>query len=504
MSIELRLRGVSCNIACKYCYQNAEREANNFSKKYDLDKIINILDVKKEEFTLFGGEPLMLPLKDLERVFQWGFKQFGRNTIQTNGILIKDKHIELFKKYNVHIGLSIDGPGELNDVRWQRSLEQTRKNTATVEKLIPILCNIDLIPSLIITLHRGNASKEKLGIMKDWIIYLDKLGIVSTRLHLLEVDEETVRDKYALTTNENTEALLTFIKLQPELKNIRFDLTSDIRGLLLGKDDTASCVWRACDPFHTVAVSGLEGNGEESKCGRVNKEGIDYLRPDKKGYERYVHLYQTEDKNGGCKSCRFFLMCKGQCPGEGIGGDWRKKSEHCGTWKHLFSYVEEQLVSEGHTPLSLHPVRQRLERQMIDQWKKGNNPTISRLVWKEPETDVAFNVTRQVWLNKKTKSLWLPRFNQIQHVLNVIDEQFHAVLVDSFQIKKLYGIELPEEKQSRQILVLDDYLKLGKNNGFIEEMEWLEFLVQEENVTTSTNGIYESKNSIMKLVTNNA
>ena len=106
-----------------------------------------------------------------------------------------------------------------------------------------------------------------------------------------------------------------------------FDITSDIRSLLLGKDDRASCVWRACDPFHTEAVRGLEGDGKESKCGRVNKEGIDYLRPDKKGYERYIHLYKTEDKDGGCKSCRFFLMCKGQCPGTGIDGDWRKKSE---------------------------------------------------------------------------------------------------------------------------------------------------------------------------------
>ena len=39
------------------------------------------LEERKEEFTLFGGEPLMLPLKDLERVFQWGFKNYGRNTI---------------------------------------------------------------------------------------------------------------------------------------------------------------------------------------------------------------------------------------------------------------------------------------------------------------------------------------------------------------------------------------------------------------------------------------
>jgi len=503
MSIELRLRGVMCNIACKYCYQNAEREANNYSKKYDLDKVINILEERKEEFTLFGGEPLMLPLGDLERVFQWGFQNYGRNTIQTNGILIKDKHIELFKKYNVHVGLSIDGPGELNDVRWQRSLKQTRKNTAAVEALIPKLCDEGLTPSLIITLHRGNATKDKLPIMKDWMVALDKLPIVATRLHLLEVDEKVVRDDFALTTEENTEALLAFIDLEPKLKHMRFDITSDIRNLLLGRDDSASCVWRACDPFHTEAVRGLEGDGKESKCGRVNKEGIDYLRPERKGYERYIQLYNTEDEDGGCKSCRFFLMCKGQCPGTGIDGDWRKKSEHCGTWKHLFSFVEEQLVREGKTPLSLHPVRKRLERQMIAQWKYGNNPTISRLSWKEPQANGQYNFSRKVWLNKEMKSIWQPRFYQLGKTLSVLKDQLHTSFVDSYKLKELYGIEVPEDNDDQQKYELEKYLELGRAKGFLQEMEWLERLMNEKSVTSSINGILESTTPVMKLVTNN-
>jgi len=76
-------------------------------------------------FTLFGGEPLLLPLADLEELFRWGMEEYGHSGIQTNGILISDEHMRLFKTYNVDVGVSIDGPGELNDLRWHVSLERT-------------------------------------------------------------------------------------------------------------------------------------------------------------------------------------------------------------------------------------------------------------------------------------------------------------------------------------------------------------------------------------------
>jgi len=55
-------------------------------------------------FTLFGGEPLLIPETDLEDLWAWGFEKFGENSIQTNGILINDRIIELMKKYNVKVG----------------------------------------------------------------------------------------------------------------------------------------------------------------------------------------------------------------------------------------------------------------------------------------------------------------------------------------------------------------------------------------------------------------
>ena len=50
-------------------------------------------------FILFGGEPLLTDIDDLETIFKWGFEKYGGNGIQTNGTLITDRHIEMFKNY---------------------------------------------------------------------------------------------------------------------------------------------------------------------------------------------------------------------------------------------------------------------------------------------------------------------------------------------------------------------------------------------------------------------
>ena len=67
MSIELRPLGVKCNIQCQYCYQNPERDAGNILNSYDLEKIFPALERDGRPFTFFGGEPLLVPIADLER-----------------------------------------------------------------------------------------------------------------------------------------------------------------------------------------------------------------------------------------------------------------------------------------------------------------------------------------------------------------------------------------------------------------------------------------------------
>ena len=252
MSVELRPLGVACNIQCQYCYQNPQRDAGNVPHAYDIDAMKAATEREGGPFTMFGGEALLVPEADLEELFRWGDERWGSNGIQTNGVLINDEHVRMFKAYKVHVGISMDGPGELNDSRWAGTLDRTREATAKSEANIRQLCDEGIAPSMIVTLHRGNATADKLPRMHDWFRELERMGVRSARLHVLEVDEEGVGAAYALSTQENLDAFRSFATLERELTELRLDLFQDMRNLLTANDDSVTCVWNACDPYTTA------------------------------------------------------------------------------------------------------------------------------------------------------------------------------------------------------------------------------------------------------------
>ncbi|MFC5699993.1 radical SAM protein [Cohnella faecalis] len=449
MAVELRPLGVACNISCHYCYQNPQREAGNVPHSYDLERMKKAVEREGGPFTLFGGEALLIPIKDLEELFRWGQEKYGHTSLQTNGVLIDDERLALFKKYNVYVGVSIDGPDELNDLRWQINQERTRRSTERTIANIIRLCREHRPPGLIVTLHRINASAERLPRLHEWIRELDAHGIRSVRLHLLESETESIREKYGLTDEENVQALLGFAELQKELKNIRFDVLDEMERGLMGRDGATSCVWHACDPYSTMAVRGVEGNGQSSNCGRTNKDGIDFIKADKPGFERYTALYNTPQEEGGCKGCRFFLMCKGQCPGTAIDGDWRNRSELCEVWTQLFIHAEKQLIASGQVPLSIDPRRPRLERQMVALWKRGKNSSIQQLLKlqqpslddlpdcesMEKEASSLERFFRFAFVGESQRAVWAPRLTAIRsalariEVLAVAKKMANAVIV---------------------------------------------------------------------------
>jgi uncharacterized protein len=380
MSVEVRPLGVSCNIQCQYCYQNPQRDTGAVLHDYDVEKMKAGVEKIGAAFTLFGGEPLLLPRSDLESLWRWGFQRFGRNSIQTNGTLIDDDHIAMFERFNVHVGISIDGPGPLNDIRWAGTLEKTRRATARTEAAIQRLCSAGRPPSLIITLHRENASPGKVDALSTWLLELEAIGVRSARLHLLEVDDPAIREKYALSVQENVAALLDLAGLERRLRTLRLPLFDDVRRLLCGDDRKASCVWNACDPYTTKAVQGIEGNGQRSNCGRTNKEGIDFAKGDIAGFERYLALYQTPQADGGCSGCRFFAMCKGQCPGTAIDGDWRNRTEYCEVWFTIFEHFERELVAAGRWTLSRSGRRRAVEAALLGAWTEGRALSVADAV----------------------------------------------------------------------------------------------------------------------------
>lgn len=377
MTVEIKPMGNKCNLQCRYCYEDLHRNAGNEKRPYSLQRIMEQIGRIGQSFVLFGGEPLLVPEKDLEKLWAWGHKKYQKNGIQTNGVLINDNHIKMFKKYDVHVGLSVDGPGELNDARWAGTLKKTRMATAKNLTAIETLTKEGVSVSLIVNLHRVNADRDKLPQLHDWFRYLDNLGVSKSRLHLLQINSDHVRKKYALSTEEYIEAFLSLNNLEKELKNLRFDIFEDMRNMMLGRDDKSTCIWTGCDPYVTQSATGIEGNGQISNCGHSEKDGISVVKCSVMGFERYMALYLVPQQFGGCKDCRFFLMCKGQCPGSAIDSDWRNRTENCEVFKALYHHFEDEMLADGLNPLSVRSERKQIERMLFEAWCIGKNLRIS-------------------------------------------------------------------------------------------------------------------------------
>jgi uncharacterized protein len=386
MTVEIRPLGVKCNIKCSYCYQNSQRlAASHNNVEFDFETIKKRVEATNGGgFSLFGGEPLLTPIQRLEEIFAWGLEKYGRNRLQTNGTLVSKRHIELFKRFNVTVGVSLDGPGQLNDARWAGSLRNTRLATRKVEAAIERLCDSGIDTNMIITLHRLNASEDRLPYLSGWIKYLDAIGVKSIRLHVLEIDDPLARRQLALSEAENIRAFSVLEQIEPSLKVIRLDMFVDVERMLMGDDRNVTCTFRGCDTYDTRAVQGIEADGSLTNCGRTNKDGVDFIKADYSGFERYIVLYDTPQEHGGCKGCRFFVACKGQCPGTAIGGDWRNRSENCSLWKSMFERTERELVDAGITPLSLDTRLPKLEETMLMAWRGGRNPDIYQALKRLP------------------------------------------------------------------------------------------------------------------------
>lgn len=372
MGIEIKPVGVACNLRCSYCYQNEQRERGESTTANDA-RILKAIERLPGPVAIFGGEPLLISLPRLENLLQSIFAARGGCAIQTNGTLLSQRHIDLFKKYNVAVGVSFDGPRLLNRHRPSNSGGSGQKTGKQTQDAIDLLLENGLLTAVIVTLTNANTTVEARAELIEWIRGLIDRGCRSFRIHLLEVEPGVSRGEIAPDANDLLMTLLELYELECSLGFNVFDLFREIRNLLLGDDSNASCVWRACDPYSTEAVTGVESDGAVTNCGRTLKLGVNYLKTAKPSYARYIALYQTSTDEGGCKDCRFFLACKGYCPGTAIEGDWRNKTEHCDLLFNLFSKFEEKLLKDGLTPISKSLWRRQYENDAIRAWASGLN-----------------------------------------------------------------------------------------------------------------------------------
>ena len=119
-----------CNLKCSYCYWFKDKTSFKKPPFLSLDNALRLIDRVKDyckqnkidsfHLGLHGGEPLLWPTKIAEQFFErgLGLKKEGIEltfSLQTNGTAVTDKWLDLIEKFNVRIGISIDGTREIHD-----------------------------------------------------------------------------------------------------------------------------------------------------------------------------------------------------------------------------------------------------------------------------------------------------------------------------------------------------------------------------------------------------
>ncbi len=121
-----------CNIACKYCYFYDERNDDTERRPAVIaDQTIENLIVFIERairenrletvnVSFHGGEPLLMKKERFNAACHALRQRLAGKvglalTVQTNGMLIDDEWIEIFRTHSISVGVSIDGDKEVHD-----------------------------------------------------------------------------------------------------------------------------------------------------------------------------------------------------------------------------------------------------------------------------------------------------------------------------------------------------------------------------------------------------
>lgn len=262
-------------------------------------------------------------------------KPKGAVSIVTNGSMVDDDIIALFKRYNVYVGLSCDGPPDLNTLRGpdpsdpMRTVEYNLDLVETMRKLrengIPV--------SIMCILHKMNASsKEKLQLLGAWMLWLNKMGIKGGRANPMYSNSHP---ELELTSEELYRAWRVIYRLNKE-HDLQWNPILEMEKNLQ-EEKNSPCHFVGCDKFATCTLSILP-NGTIGNCDRTFSDGM-YLRSmDRSKSGRYEALAQTQ-----CNGCRYWRVCYGTCPEEGFEGDWRNKTRFCEAVYKMYAFIEGEL-----------------------------------------------------------------------------------------------------------------------------------------------------------------
>lgn len=348
----------SCNLRCRYCfyYDVADnREVKNYGIMND-DTLENMVkkvfdDVEySANFAFQGGEPTMAGIELFEKfhkfVEKYNTKKIIVNfSLQTNGTLLNKKWLDLFKKHNYLIGLSLDGNKEMHDTfRIDAKGEGTFSRVLKAAKMMKkaevefnILCVVNKLIAqngkLVYNFFKNNGFRYY-----QFIPCLDSLSCSEEKDYTLTAED------YGKFLDETFNLWYEDMMSGKRISVRHFDNYTKI---LLGEEP------EACDMVgHCNMNAVLESDGsmypcdfyvlDEFKVGNINESSFEELFKSE-AEMRFLRTSLAVDEK--CKVCRYFKICRGGCRRhKELTAEGNSENRFCESYKYFFERNIDKMI----------------------------------------------------------------------------------------------------------------------------------------------------------------
>ncbi len=323
-----------CNINCRYCYL-PDRLSNRRISLATVEKIAERLFESpyiEDEVTIVwhAGEPLVLPIGFYEDAFLL-FQKYNKNNVriiwslQTNGTLINEQWCEFFKRHNIRVGVSIDGPDYIHDAN-----RVDRAGKGTLSKAIrglELMREFGLRPGVISVITEATLPYPE----ELWSFFLESnIGHVS--LNIEEVEGSNVESTMFVTNREDVtkqffKKLLKFSDAQKEspplreFENVMKHLKSGVNYARAQDNIPMAILNFDCDgnvsTFSPELLTAKHEPYGDFILGNVYSNSLESLLQT----DKFIQM-NTEIQNGvqKCRStCSYYMFCGGGWPSNKIG-----------------------------------------------------------------------------------------------------------------------------------------------------------------------------------------
>lgn len=314
-----------CNIACTYCYLRNRGDHTLMSREVIeavREKIIGRLPRSSTPAIVWhAGEPTVAPVEWYEYAYSRldSVRPERSNfAMQTNGIAINDRWIDLFLSTRTEVSLSIDGPQRFHDAR--RITKNGKPTWQLSMRGLSRLQDAGFKPRVITVLH-----PDGLSCADEYFEFYKNNGIIDVSFSIDEL--EGVNSVSSFSASRYKDEVVSFLA---SLLRIAFDSNYNlyireierVAAILAGAPYSTN---ELVEPWGTLVISAAGGISTFSPelmevhspmynnfvFGNILKNDLDFIE--------HSSLFKTvsrEIKEGvlACSSCRYFDLCGGGSP----------------------------------------------------------------------------------------------------------------------------------------------------------------------------------------------